>query len=98
MTAATLERKGQTLYVRGELDFDSVAALLDATEPPFATDPPTHIDLSGVIRANSAGIALLVEWLIQARRHGQELTFINVPAQMRAIIAIADLDAILPLA
>ena len=97
MGVATIERNGKTLSVHGELDFDAVAGLSDAAEPLFATDPPTHIDLSGVIRANSAGIALLVEWLFQARHHGQELTFINVPAQMRAIIALADLDSILPL-
>ncbi len=98
MGTATIERNGKTLSVHGELDFDSVAALLDATEPLFATDPPTRVDLGGVSRANSAGVALLVEWLGRTQRHQQELTFINVPAQMRAIIAIADLDTILPLA
>ena len=95
---ATVERDGKTLSVHGELDFDSVAVLLDATDPQFATDPPTRVDLGGVSHANSAGVALLVEWLGRTRRHQQELTFINIPAQMQAIIALADLDTILPIA
>lgn len=97
MGMATAERDGETLSLRGELDFDSVAELLDSTKPLFATDPPTRVDLAGVNRANSAGVALLVEWLGQTRHHQQELTFINVPAQMQAIIALADLDTILPI-
>lgn len=98
MATATTDRDGETLRIRGDLDFDSVAELWNATESLFAVAPPSRIDLSGISRANSAGVALLVEWLGQARRQGQELIFVNVPAQMRAIITIADLDTVLPLA
>ncbi|MDG4605006.1 MAG: STAS domain-containing protein [Candidatus Contendobacter sp.] len=98
MATATTDRDGETLRIRGELDFDSVAELWNATESLFAAAPPSRIDLSGISRANSAGVALLVEWLGRTRRQGQELIFVNVPAQMRAIITIADLDTVLPLA
>lgn len=98
MATATTDRDGETLRIRGDLDFDSVAELWNATESLFAAAPPSRIDLSGISRANSAGVALLVEWLGRARRQGQELIFVNVPAQMRAIITIADLDTVLPLA
>lgn len=98
MAAATTERDGDTLWIRGDLDFDSVAALWDATKSSFANDPPARIDLKGVSRANSAGVALLVAWLAQVRQRRQhQVVFVNVPAQMRAIIEVADLDAILPL-
>jgi phospholipid transport system transporter-binding protein len=98
MALATAERDGDTLRVRGELDFDSVAELWAATETPISTEPIFRVDLGGVQRSNSAGVALLVQWLGQARRRQVELVFVNIPAQMRAIIAIADLDTILPLA
>jgi len=98
MAAAMAERDGATLRVSGELNFESVAELWRATGPLFATDPPTRIDLGGVSHANSAGVALLVEWMAQTRRRQRELVFLNVPAQMRAIIQVADLDAVLPLA
>ncbi len=97
MTATMVERNGETLHIRGQLDFDSVAELWDATESLFTASPPSRIDLSAVTHANSAGVALLVGWLGWAQRGQQELVFVNVPAQMRAIIKIADLDMILPL-
>ena len=98
MAEATAERDGDTLRVQGDLDFDSVAALWNATEALFADGPPARIDLHGVSRANSAGVALLVAWLGRVQRHQQAVVFVNVPAQMRAIIAVADLDTVLPLA
>ena len=98
MAEATAERDGDTLRVQGELEFDSVVALWNATESLFAASPPARIDLKGIHRANSAGVALLVAWLGQIQRHRQAVLFVNVPAQMRAIIEVADLDAVLPLA
>jgi phospholipid transport system transporter-binding protein len=98
MASATVEREGDTLRVRGELNFASVADLWRTTGPLFAADPPVRVDLSGVSHANSAGVALLVDWLSQASRRQQALVFLNVPAQMRAIIQVADLDMVLPLA
>jgi phospholipid transport system transporter-binding protein len=98
MAEATAERNGDTLRVQGDLDFDSVTVLWNATESLFAAGPPTRIDLKGVHRANSAGVALLVAWLGQVQRHRQAVQFVNVPAQMRAIIEVADLDGVLPLA
>lgn len=98
MAEATAERDGNTLRVQGDLDFDSVVALWNATESLFADGPPARIDLQGVSRANSAGVALLVAWLGQVQRRQQTVMFVNAPAQMRAIIEVADLDAVLPLA
>mgnify|MGYP001187688691 FL=1 len=98
MAAATAERDGATLRVSGELNFASVANLWRETGPLFAADPPIQIDLGRVSHSNSAGVALLVDWLSQARYRQRDLVFLNVPAQMRAIIQVADLDAVLPLA
>ena len=98
MAIATAEREGDTLRVQGDLDFDSVATLWNETEPLFDSNPPARIDLQGVRHANSAGVALLVAWLGQVQRHRKSVIFVNTPAQMRAIIEVADLDTVLPLA
>ncbi len=98
MTAATAARAGDTLHVEGELDFASVAELWEATRPWFQAEPIRRIDLSGVHHSNSAGVALLAAWLCAADRSQQELAFVNVPVQMRAIIQVAGLETILPLA
>ena len=98
MTAATAARVGDILHVAGELDFASVAELWESTRPWFLAEPIRQIDLSGVHRSNSAGVALLAAWLCAADRSQQPLIFINVPVQMRAIIQVAGLETILPLA
>lgn len=82
--------------VRGELDLDSVTALWEETRRLFKQQPPSRIDLAGVHRTDSAGVALLVEWLRQAKAQHWELHFVNVPAQMLTIIRVADLDGLLP--
>ena len=98
MASAAAERDGDTLRVRGELDFDTVADLWATTEAPILLEQILRVDLGGVQRSNSAGVALLVQWLRQARRRQVELVFIDVPAQMREIVRVADLEQVLPVA
>lgn len=98
MGVATAERDGDTLRVAGELDFDSVAALWAATRAMLAAEPIRRIDLGGVQRSNSAGVAILIQWLRQARRHQAKLVLVNLPAQMRAIVRAVDLEDVLPVA
>lgn len=98
MASARVSRDGDILRVQGELNFDSVAELWKTTEALFADTPLLRIDLSGVSRSNSAGVALLVQWLRQARRRQRELLFVDIPAQMRAIIRVVDLETLLPTA
>lgn len=98
MAEASAERDGDTVHVHGELDFDSVAHLWETTGSLFRAEPIHRIDLSGVQRSNSAGVALMVEWLRQARRRQWPLAFVNIPPQMRAIIEVAELETVLPLA
>ena len=96
---AHLEERGKdTIAVQGELNPASVAALWEDTQRRFRTRLPKYIDLAGVNRSDSAGVALLVEWLRQAKARRQELQFINIPSQMLTIIRVTDLDDLLPLA
>jgi phospholipid transport system transporter-binding protein len=85
---ATVEGDG-TLAVRGVLNFDTVPdvytrslAWVQKSQGAIA------VDLKDVQRADSAGLALLVEWLHLARRRNRELKFVNVPEQMRSLIRV----------
>ena len=85
-----------TVQVSGELTFATVTALNGQAEKVFASQSgDLTIDLGGVSRADSAGLALLIEWLRWARQHGVALRFRRMPAQMRTIAAVSDLDPIL---
>jgi phospholipid transport system transporter-binding protein len=83
--------------VSGSLAFETARQLLGASEPLFAADPPHEIDLANVTTSDSAGLALLIEWARATGTKGQELRFINTPAQMLALAKMSDLDKVLSL-
>lgn len=96
---ASLENLGDGAFaVHGELELGSVVSLLQQSKQLFEETSPQHIDFAGVSRTDSAGVALLIEWFRQAKAQQRELKFINAPAQMMAIIQVANLDDLLPLA
>jgi len=83
--------------IKGDLDFDSVADLWEHSARLFEREGSLRIDLAQVNLSNSAGVALLVEWLKKAKTHEQELELVNIPPQMQAIIKVAELENILPI-
>lgn len=90
---ARLEVTGERRWrVQGDMDFQTVGALLRAGEQAFATPGDVEVDLSAVGRTDSAGLALLLEWARAARQGGGELRLRAVPAQLTAIAAVSGLD------
>ncbi len=84
--------------VQGELNMQTVPALTRDTQALLAgADGEVEIDLSGVTRADSAGLALLAQWLRLAKRDGFSLCFQNVPAQLLQIARVSELHKILPI-
>lgn len=83
--------------VTGEMIFATVPALAARSGALFADAGEVTIDLGAVERADSAGLALLVEWLRQARSADRALRFSRVPEQMLAIARVSGLEAVLPL-
>ncbi|GAB4507599.1 MAG: hypothetical protein Tsb0026_03710 [Sulfuricaulis sp.] len=49
---------------------------------------PITIDMQGVTQADSAGLALMIEWLQLTRAAKRELFFTNIPEQMRDLIRV----------
>ena len=85
----------ERLRARGELDFGTAAAALQAGLALLPRGGRCTIDLAGVTSADSAGLAVLVEWLAAAAERGGSLVFESVPAQLRAIARISDLESLL---
>ena len=90
--AAAVERNG-LLVVSGPLVFDTVPDLYAQTRD-WLNKPggPVSVDLRAVARADSAGLALFVEWLRVAKISGRALTFINVPEQVHSLIQVNGLE------
>jgi phospholipid transport system transporter-binding protein len=53
------------------------------------------IDLSGVTRADSAGLAVLLDWLAWGRRKSRAVSLENLPASLVAIARISEVDGLL---
>lgn len=85
------------IEIRGALNYDNVMSLAHDASGVFASEQDLCIDLGGVTHTDSAGIALLVEWLSEVRHHNQEINFINVPQQVMDVARISNLDRVLPM-
>lgn len=81
----------------GVLSFSSVNQALEAMQPLLDSRSSLLIDLSGVERADSAGLALLVEWISRAEQKGVQLSYCEIPQQMLAIARVSGLDTVLPI-
>ncbi|MGH8378516.1 MAG: STAS domain-containing protein [Gammaproteobacteria bacterium] len=84
--------------VDGRLDFESVAEALTTSQRLFAEYQAIQLDLSGVTATDSAGLALLIEWISRAQHGKCKLSFRNVPKQTMTLARISDVDKLLPLA
>ena len=53
------------------------------------------VDCSAVSRADSAGLAVLLDWLAWGRRRSKPLSLQNLPASLIAIARISEVDGLL---
>lgn len=93
---ATIEGNGGPLRVKGALTFTTVPALVSLA--PYCTEfgkDDLVVDLAGVIHSDSAGLALLLQWVADIRAAGHELRFINISHQVENFIRINGLAQLL---
>ena len=79
--------------VQGSLTYDTVPQIFER-ELEFAED--TRIDLSLVSRIDSAGLAMLVEWVCIANAQGKRVILENLPESLAALIEVSGLGQVLP--
>jgi phospholipid transport system transporter-binding protein len=84
-----------TLGVSGVLSFDTAAAALAAIAAALAAESIARLDLDGVERSDSAGLACVLAAQAEARRLGRTLEVENLPAGMLALAQVCEVDALL---
>ncbi|OOG26485.1 anti-anti-sigma factor [Thioalkalivibrio denitrificans] len=85
------------LQVAGRLGFATVADLWAQALPLFRDGSGAYeLDVSGVEHVDSAGVALLVEWMRLARERGAGFSIVGAPQAMKDLIRLADLEGLLP--
>lgn len=93
---ATLEALGNGRFkLSGPLQAETVSALLERSEALFKGCPKLDLELADVLEGDSAGLALLIEWLRLARQNKQEIHFANLPTQIAALAKISEVDELL---
>ncbi len=84
------------LRVEGDLDFGTVAGLLAQGEAMIPRSGQIEIDLGGVESANSAGLALLLEWVDLSRARRVDLRYLGLPDALARIADLSNLRSLLP--
>jgi ABC-type transporter Mla MlaB component len=85
------------IAIRGVLTFATARRASDAGLRALSASAARRleIDCAGVTAADSAGLAVCLAWLAWAQRDGRGLVFTNVPASIRALARISDLESVI---
>jgi phospholipid transport system transporter-binding protein len=95
MTSIQQTSPGQ-FALQGPLDLSTVTLLRREGQRQFAAaEGQLTLDLATVTRADSAGLALLVDWLAWAGQHQRRLSFRNLPPVLQALARICDVEPLL---
>jgi phospholipid transport system transporter-binding protein len=80
--------------VRGALTFATAAAAHQAGRKNFSnSDSQTfEVDCSGVSAADSAGLAVLLDWMAFAKSRGRQLHFVGLPEELLALARISEVE------
>lgn len=91
MNAALEPAEEGVIRVRGELTFATVTALLAASKSLFDDHDLLMFDFKQVTHANSAGLALMLEWLSVGKALEIPVQFLSVPESLLAITEMSNL-------
>jgi phospholipid transport system transporter-binding protein len=79
----------------GEITFETAERVLLASEEPFEQHTRIEVDLAGVTKADSAGLALLLEWITWANHTVREIRFLSMPERIVAIARTTEVEQLL---
>ncbi len=86
---------GGRFSLSGHMTFDTAGRILRESEIPFEEHTRIEVDLSGVDETDSAGLALLLEWITWANHTVREIRFTDMPEKVSAIAKTTEVDHLL---
>lgn len=93
MSNGTATPRDGLVEVSGALTFETVPQFFAASGGWLgAGSGALTVDLRGVTRIDSAGVALLLEWRQTARQAGRDLVYAAVPEQVQHLIRVNGLS------
>lgn len=85
-----------TLMASGDLVLANITLLLAQGEALFDGRDDVVFDLRDVTHTDSAGVALLLEWLERGRAVGTSVRYNNIPEALLRIARLSNIEALLP--
>ena len=96
MSAFTLEDRGNGQFaLSGRMTFDTAGQILKQSESLFEEHTLIDIDLSAVAHTDSAGLALMLEWITWANHTVREIRFHDTPKKIDDIAKTTEVDHLL---
>lgn len=96
MAEFTIEELGDGKFaLAGEMTFETAEQILRASESAFEEHTQLEIDLAGITVSDSAGLALLLEWVTWANHSVREISFTNIPEKIHAIAKTTEVEPLL---
>lgn len=86
--------QGDVLHVEGAMTFAEASGLL-APGRSWVAGGGGVVDMGAVTVADSAGLAVLLDWLRLAAAEGRSLRLVGVPPAIKSLARLYDLDAFL---
>ena len=96
MSDFTLKDFGEGRFsLSGRMTFDTAGDILRKSEDLFEPHTLLEIDLSGITHTDSAGLALLLEWITWANHTVREIRFEGMPEKINAIARTTEVESLL---
>ncbi len=86
---------GGQFALSGEMTFATCGEILRKSEDPFEKHTRIEVNLASVTRTDSAGLALLLEWITWANHTVREIRFKDIPDRIHAIARVTEVEDLL---
>lgn len=90
-----VDKGGGKFSLNGRMTFGTADQILRESEHLFEEHTRIEVSLAGVTDTDSAGLALLLEWITWANHTVREITFTDVPDKINAIAKVTEVDSLL---
>lgn len=80
------------IALNGDMTFASINKQIAKTTAFLASAKEITIDMAGIVSTDSAGLALMIEWLKHARSKRTHLRFQNIPEQLVTLAKLSGFD------
>ena len=94
----TVNHNNDEYCITGDLNFEQATEIFNAIDVAGIAEQEININLSDIKQSDSAALAVMLEWVHQAKAHHKSIHFSHVPDQLMRLINMTDLHKLLNLA